>query len=83
MLVLGEQTRVLHRWFCTGGFVNNWRRECLAVVKKLQCITLGFQKELIRWSFGHHKQTGTTSCLIFNYLSIAVVASLPLRVTCR
>ena len=48
--------------------------------KKLKHITVLIQKEPVSWSFVHPNRTKRTSCLVFNSLSIAAAASLPLRV---
>ena len=42
--------------------------------------TIVIQKEPVRWSFVRPNGTKRTSCLVFNSLSIAVAAILPLRV---
>ena len=74
---------VLHRWFYIGGFVNEVSiigQRAPSSSKKLKCITVLIQKELVSWSFVRLNRTKRTSCLIFNSLSMAVAAILPLRV---
>ena len=48
--------------------------------KKLKRITVLIQKEPVNWNFVHPNRNNTSSCLVFNYLSIAVAAILPLGV---
>ena len=48
--------------------------------KELKRITVVIQKEPVSWSFVRPYGTRRTSCLVFNSLSIAVAAILPLRV---
>ena len=51
---------VVHRQFFTAGFVNlvyicvtNWGPGILSNSKKLKCITVPNQKELVSWNFVH------------------------------
>ena len=48
--------------------------------KKLKRITDIIQKELVSWSIARPNRTTRTSCLVFNSLSMAMAAILPLQV---
>ena len=88
--------RVLHRRFdITGvlyvlteleGYLVSYSILCplgsgvLSGSKKLNRITVLIKKQPVSWSFVRPNLTRRTSCLIFNSLSIAVAAILPLRV---
>ena len=56
------------------------RLGALSGSKKLKHITVLIQKEPVSWSFVCPNRTRRTSCLVFNSLSIALAAILPIKV---
>ena len=74
--MLGERTRVLQKRI----YITGVEPGALSGSKKVKRITVLIQKEPVTWRFVCPNQTRRTSCLVFNSLSIAVAAILPLRV---